>query len=64
MHDFDFDHCNRPRSNVNMPIESQYRNFYFMVTVMLSLSVIIYEIFAVEICITLTMTLVIDQGKM
>ena len=39
-----------PVSNVNMPIESPFMISYLMVIVTYVQSVIIYEIFAIEIC--------------
>ena len=45
------------RLNVNMPIESQCWTFYLMVIVIFVLSVIVYKIFADEMCTTLDLVL-------
>ena len=45
MHYLDIDLLNVLRSNVNIPIESQYMAFYLMVTLISALSVSVYEIF-------------------
>ena len=45
---------NGTRLSVNMPIERQCWTFYYMVIVMFALYVTVYEIFAVELCLTLT----------
>ena len=63
MHDLDHELQNSTRSNVNMPIESQCRTFYLMAVVMFAL-VTIYEIFTVEICMTLTLHFRMRQGQM
>ena len=47
-----------------MAIESQYRSIDLMAIVMFALYFTIYEIFAVEIRMTLTMTFRIGQGQM
>ena len=63
MHDLDHDISNRTRSNVNIQNESQRSTFYLMIIVMLVLYVTVYDICAVEICMTLTMTVRIGQGE-
>ena len=47
------------RSNVNTLFKSAYRTAYMMIVVMFVLSATItrYEIFAIEICVTLTLTI-------
>ena len=47
---------NEPRSNLNMLIESPYVTSYFMAIVRFDLSVVISEIFAVELFMTLSLT--------
>ena len=51
----------RPRSNVNMPIESQCRTFYLTALVMFA---IVYGIFEIEICMAVILTFRMDQGQM
>ena len=46
MHDLDFDLYNGPRSNVNIPIESQQATFYVLATAIFVLSVAVYLIFS------------------
>ena len=44
MNDFDLDLYNRPKINVNMPIEIQYWAFNLIVAVMFDIYVTVYEI--------------------
>ena len=53
MHNLDFYLYNRPRSNVNMPIESPY-NFLYDEKDISAISVIMYNLFSIEMCMTLT----------
>ena len=55
---------NGPRSNLNGPIESPYSTSYVMAIVMLALSSNVCEIFAAELCATLTLTFRMGQGQM
>ena len=64
MHEIDLDLQNGPRSNIIMPIESHCVTFYFMTTVMFTLTINVYEKILAEICMTLTMTFRMGQGQM
>ena len=64
MHDLDLDLQNASRSNVNMTIECQYMTSCLSALVMFFVSVAIFKIFTVEICMALTLTVIIGQGQM
>ena len=67
MHDLDL--LNGSRSNVknvnvvSVPIQSQCRTFYFTAIVTFSIFVTICEIFAVEICMSLTFRMIQGQTQ-
>ena len=63
MRDLDIDLQLGLRWNVNMSIDRQCRTFYLMVIAMLTLSVTVYEIFAVDMPMSLTLTLILRTGN-
>ena len=54
MHNLDHYIWNGSRSNANMSFDWQCWTFYLMVLVLFAISVTVYEIFEVEMCMTLT----------
>ena len=54
-HDLDLDNLNGPRSNLTTLIERPYWTSYFLATARFATSVTVCEIFAVELCMTLTL---------
>ena len=55
---------NKPRSNLNIHIESPYATSYLMAIVRIALPVIIFfEIVTVEVYMTLTLTFRMNQGQ-
>ena len=59
VHDFDLDlyNGNGPRWKVAMQIESPTMTFYIIAIVMCIIFVTLYDVFAIEVCLTLTMNL-------
>ena len=61
--------CDRPwplqcvMSNLNMQIKSQCRISHLMAFIMFAISVTVYKIFTVKICVTLTLTFRISKGQ-
>ena len=64
MHDLDLDLQNGPRSIVYMPMERLYATFLFLTIAMFALYVTICQIFAVKVCMTLTLTSRMGQSQM
>ena len=64
MHDIAVDLYVRPQSSVHMSIESQSRTLYLKAILMYALSVTVDDIFAVEICINLTVTFRMGKNQM
>ena len=63
MHYLDIDIQIRSWLNASMKIKSQYRTFYLIEIVIFALSIIVYEILAVEMCMTLTWTFRMGKDK-
>ena len=61
--DLGLDLQNGPRPNLNMLIESPIATLYFMATIMQALSFIVWEIFTIKICMTLTDTFKRGKGQ-
>ena len=64
LHDLDHDLLNGPRLNVNISIDNPYTTFYMMAVATFAVSVTIYEIFAVEKRMTISLTFRMCQGQM
>ena len=63
VHDPDLDLQNGPGSNINIPNESQYMTCYILMAVVIFfVSLTIFKIFIVEMCMTLTFKM--GQGRM
>ena len=62
VHDHDLDQCNRSRSNTTILIKSPNTTLYFMA--MFAISVIISNLLAAKMCMTLTMAFRMIQGQL
>ena len=60
----DLDLYDWSRSQLNTPIESLYVTPYLMAAVIFSKSVFISKIFAVEVCMAVTLTFGTGEGEM
>ena len=60
MHDLE----NYPRSNVSIPIESQQASSHLLTIAIFVISVTVCEILTVNICRSLNLICIMDQGQM
>ena len=64
VHNFDLDLLNGLMSNINMPMERRHMTLYLLAIAMFALSVTVYEILKIEMCIGLILTFRKVQGQM
>ena len=64
-YDLDFSPVELTKVKCNyMPKKRQKQTSYLIAVVMCALSITVYELFAIEICMTLTLIFIMDQDQM